>query len=179
MVTRFALLACAAICVGCANGAAPSTRPAAQVGALASPSITRFDIFVRNGPNDVVELALTRKAGRSTVTLVRPAYEGRPRVVLDSSGPSERDAERVVAMLDSFDIWAMNAPNAAGAACRPVGGRRNCIITFRDYSIVMLVRRGNRERAQRYTGLDTRSPNRRARALGDFILTWAREREGA
>jgi hypothetical protein len=174
-VKRGALLAITGLLVGCASAPAPN---AGTVPRTAAASITRFDIFVRNGRYDVAELALTRQGGRSTVTLARPEYEGRPRVLLDSVGPSEADAEKVVAMLDSFDIWAMNAPNAPGAACQTVAGQRNCIITFGDYSIVMLVRRGNRERVQRYTGLDTRSANRRARALGDFILAWAREREG-
>lgn len=165
----------AACTLGCAGGTAPNAVPASRP---ASGSIDRFDIFVRNWPDDVAELALSRKDGRTTVTLARPGYEGRRRVLLDSIGPSEQHAPKVAAMLDSFDIWAMNAPNASGAACQTAAGRRNCVITHQDYSIVMLVRRGNRERVQRYTGLDTRTGNRRARALGDFILSWAREREG-
>ena len=80
-------------------------------------------------------------------------------------------------MLDSFDIWAMNAPDAPGAACRTVNGQRSCAITWEDYSLVMRVESGGTARVQRYTGLERSTGNPSARALADFVLAWARERE--
>ena len=84
----------------------------------------------------------------------------------------------VVQMLNSFDIWALNAPDAPGAACRTVLGQRSCNITFNDYSLVMQVQRGREVRVQRYTGLEKRTSNQSARALGDFVFAWARKRDG-
>jgi len=84
----------------------------------------------------------------------------------------------VVRLLNSFDIWALNAPDAPGAACRTVLGERSCSITFNDYSLVMRVQRGREVRVQRYTGLEKSTSNRSARALGDFVFEWARQREG-
>ena len=81
-------------------------------------------------------------------------------------------------MLSSFDIWALNAPDAPGAACRTVLGQRSCSITFNDYSLVMQVQRGREVRVQRYTRLEKSTSNRSARALGDFVFAWARMREG-
>ena len=81
-------------------------------------------------------------------------------------------------MLRSFDIWALNAPDAPGAACRTVLGQRSCAITFNDYSLVMQVQRGREVRVQRYTGLEKSTSNRSARELADFIFAWARMREG-
>lgn len=80
----------------------------------------------------------------------------------------------VVRMLASFDIWALNAPDAPGAACKTVRGQRSCSITFNDYSLVMRVQRGRQVRVQRYTGLENSTSNQSARALGDFVFAWAR-----
>jgi hypothetical protein len=142
-----------------------------------SPPIDRLFIFVRKWPTEDVQLTLIRDAGESTVTLFRQARDGRPRIVLDSIGPAREDADMVVAMLASFDIWAMNAPNAAGAACRTVYGERYCAATIEDYSLVMRVESGDEVRVQRYTQLEKRTSSRSARALGDFVLEWARKRE--
>lgn len=142
-------------------------------------------LFVRNAAREAVELTLTRDARGNTVTLVRPDYDGRRRPwrrsgrVLDSIGPDEQDTDNMaVRMLNSFDIWALNAPDAPGAACRTVIGQRSCSITFNDYSLVMRVQRGREVRVQRYTGLEKSTSNPSARALGDFVFAWARKREG-
>ena len=172
------LLICAACCIGCTNRARPNALPAAPAEALVAPRIDRLDLFVRNAAREAVELTLTRDARGSTVTLVRPAYDGRRRMVLDSIGPAGQDPEMVLPMLDSFDIWAMNAPDAPGAACKTVRGQRSCSITFNDYSLVMRVQSGRQVRVQRYTGLEKSTSNRSARALGDFVFAWARKREG-
>lgn len=172
------LLICAACCIGCTKRAEPNELPASPARASVSPSIDRLLMFARDWPREEVELALTRKPGRSTVTLFRPARDGRPRIVLDSIGPGPDDAEEVRAMLNSFDIWAMNAPNAAGAACRTVNGYRNCTATANDYSLVMRVESGGQVRVQRYTHLEASTSSRSARALADFVLAWARKREG-
>jgi hypothetical protein len=112
------------------------------------------------------------------VTLARPAREN-PRVLLDSVGPAPLDAEMVRAMLDSFDVWAMNAPDAPGAACKTVLRIRRCYPTFKDYSLVMRVESGGEIRVQRYTGLQKNTSNRSARALGDFVLAWARQAQSS
>ena len=158
--------------VGCATRRADTVAPEAG-----SPAYDQIDIFVRNWPDDIVEFALVRKNGMTTVTLVRPAYDRQPRIVVDSVGPMIAYAPMVASLLDSFDLWAMNAPNAAGAACTTVAGQRNCVITTRDYSLVMQVKRGGKIRVQRYTGLAIRPRSPKARALGDFLLAWARQRE--
>ena len=85
----------------------------------------------------------------------------------------------VVRMLNAFDIWALNAPDAPGAACRTVMGERSCSITFNDYSLVMRVQSGQEVRVQRYTGLEKSKSNQSARALGDFVFEWARNRGGS
>jgi hypothetical protein len=143
-----------------------------------SPPIDRLFVYARTWPTEEVELALIRDAGESTVTLFRPARDGRPRIVLDSVGPGPEDVEEVGAMLDSFDVWAMNAPNAPGAACRTVNGQRSCAITFNDYSLVMRVESGGEVRVQRYTHLELSTASPSARALADLVLAWARKREG-
>jgi hypothetical protein len=99
--------------------------------------------------------------------------------LLESIGPTRKDAAEIVALLDSFDIWAMNAPDAAGASCRTERGRRKCVIAHNDYSVVMLVAGGGQVRVQRYIGLEQRTSSESARALGDYILAWARKREAA
>jgi hypothetical protein len=158
-----------ACCIGCSNSPSSPARSSAR--------IDRLFIYARNWPTEEVELALIREGGQSTVTLFRPARDGRPRFVLDSIGPSPNDAEDVRAMLESFDVWTLNAPNAPGAACRTVNGQRSCFPTFNDYSVVMRVESGGEVRVQRYTRLETTAGNREARGLGDFVLAWARKRD--
>jgi hypothetical protein len=160
-----------ALCIGCTD---PATSPAA------SPPIDRLLIFVRD-LNEDVTLHLTRNAGGSTVVLFRQASPGRPRIVLDSvgPGPKSQEPEEIRAMLASFDVWALNEPNAPGAACRTVNGQRSCAITLQDYSLVMQVERGGEIRVQRYTGLERSTSNKSARALADFVFAWARKREAS
>ena len=162
----------AAFCLGCT--VATPTEPERPT---PDTPIHRFLLYARNWPVEEVELALVRDTGGSTVTLFRPARDGNPRIVLDSVGPSSADAEEVRVMLDSFDVWELNAPNAPGAACRTVDGQRSCAITSNDYSLVMQVERGWDVRVQRYTGLESSMGSRQARALGDYVLAWARRRE--
>ena len=169
------LLICAACGIGCTHRVKPAAAPDA---AVVAPAIDRLDLFVRNAAREAVELTLTRDARGSTVTLGRPAYDGRPAVVLDAIGPGEPDADMVVRLLNSFDFWALNAPDAPGAACRTVMRQRSCSITFKDYSLVMRVQSGREVRVQRYTRLEKSTSNRSARALGDFVFEWARKREG-
>ena len=166
----------AACCLACTHSAKPNALSTASARTDVSPPIDRLFIFVRDWPREFVDLTLIRDAGTSRVTLARAVGNGRSRIVLDSVGA--KDEEMVVAMLDSFDIWAMNAPDAAGAACRTRNGNRSCSITFNDYSVVMRVESGGEVRVQRYTGLEWNKSSRSVRALGDFVLAWAREREG-
>jgi hypothetical protein len=170
------ILICAAACIGCSTRAgAQSTTPASA----ASRSLDVILIFVRDSDaREDVEFESVRKKGRTTIKLYREARPGRPRILLDSIPSGEKEPEQVTTILNSFDLWEMNAPNAKGAACRTVRGRRNCAIAFHDYSLVMQVERGRSVRVQRYTSLDDSSGNQTARALGDIILRWAREREG-
>lgn len=169
---RPARLIAAAFWLGC--GMATPTSPEPEIPA---PPIYRFLLYARNWPIEEVELALVRDTGGSTVTLFRPARDGRPRVVLDSVGPNPADTEEVRVMLDSFDVWALNEPNAPGAACRTVDGQRSCAITANDYSVVMQVERGWEVRVQRYTGLEQGTASAAVRGLGDYVLAWARRRE--
>jgi hypothetical protein len=176
MISRRGCLAVAAVAgaalalagVGCTNRASPNTRPAAPA------EIDRVDLFVRNAAREFVELTLTRESRGDTVTWYVQRYDGRLRPI----GPREQDTEMAVRLLSSFDIWALNAPDAPGAACRTVLGQRSCAITFDDYSLVMRVQRGQEVRVQRYTGLEKSTSNPSARALGDFVFEWARMREG-
>ena len=168
------VLICAAFWLGCSTAEPLSPDPQ-----IPDPPIHRFLLYARNWPTEEVELALVREIGGSTVTLFRPARDGRPRVVLDSIGPSPTDVEEVRAMLDSFDIWALNEPNAPGAACRTVDGQRSCAITWNDYSVVMQVERGWDVRVQRYTHLELGTSSASVRALGNYVLEWARRREGS
>lgn len=160
----------AAVCIGCSDS---PTSPAV------SPPIDRLFIFARTLTEDVT-LALIRDGGESTVVLFRQARDGQPRIVLDSIGPDpkEQEPEEIRVMLASFDVWALNAPNAPGAACRTVNGQRSCNITFNDYSLVMRVESGDDVRVQRYTGLERSTAVPSARALADFVLAWAHELEG-
>lgn len=161
-----------ALGTGCGDS---STSP----GPAASPRIDRLLVYARNWPVEEVEFAFTRGAAGSTVVLFRPARDGNPRVLLDSIGPVSEDVAEVRELLDTFDVWAMNHPNAPGAACRTVNGARSCNITWEDYSVVMLVESEGVVRVQRYTGLETRDGSWPARGLGDFVLGWARRVDAA
>jgi hypothetical protein len=163
-----------ASCIGCTHRAKPNALPATPAEAFVAAPIDRLDLFVRNAARQAVELTLTRDTRGSAVTWYVQRYDGRQRPI----GSAEEDTEMVVLMLNSFDIWALNAPDAPGAACKTVRGRRTCAITFNDYSLVMRVQRGGEVRVQRYTGLEKRMSNQAARALGDFVFAWARKREG-
>ena len=161
----------AACCIGCSDDA--PTSPAV------SPPIDVFLLYTRNWPTEEVELEVVRDAGETRVTLFRPARDAQPRVVLhESIGPGPEEPEKVREMLESFDVWALNAPNAAGAACSTKNGQRICNPTFNDYSLVMQVQSGGRVRVQRYTHLELSTAVPSARGLADFVLAWARELEG-
>ena len=174
--SRLYFLMVAACCIACTSRAGSNAEPMSVGGA--SPPIDRLNIFVRDWPTYDVELTLVRDARGSTLTLFRQARDGRPRIVLDSIGPAPQDPEEISALLDTFDIWAMNAPDAPGAACRNRFGMRSCAITFKDYSLVMRVESGGKVRVQRYTGLEKSTANQSARGLADHILALARKREG-
>jgi hypothetical protein len=164
------LLISAACCVGCTTGAKPNALPAE---AAVAPPIDRVDLFVRNAAREAVQLTLTRDTLGGTETWHVRRSDERQRPL----GPAEQDTDMVVRMLSSFDIWALNAPDAPGAACRTVMGQRSCAITFNDYSLVMRVQRGRQVRVQRYTHLEKSRSNQSARALADFVFAWARTRE--
>ena len=160
-------LALAACCIGCAN----RVVPVAPAEALVAPQIDRVDLFVRNAAREAVELSMTRHTGGRWF-VVQSDERRRP------LGPAVQDTDMAVRLLNSFDVWALNAPDAPGAACRTVMGQRSCSITFNDYSLVMRVQSGGQVRVQRYTRLEKSTSNRSARALGDFVFAWARMREG-
>ena len=181
------LVICAVCCIGCTNRAKPAVAPESDAAfrrgtpnalpappaeELAAPPIDRLDLFVRNAADEAVQLTLTRntRAGTVTWSVLRSDWRGRP------LGPVEQDTDTVVGMLNSFDIWALNAPDAPGAACRTVMGQRSCYITFNDYSLVMRVQSGRKVRVQRYTGLERSTSHRVARALADFVFAWARRK---
>jgi hypothetical protein len=163
------VLACAAYSIGCTDA------PTSPAQAFKSPPIDRLQIFVRDWPNEYVEIDVVRNAGQSTVIVFRPSQPGQPRILLDSIGPADRDAEEVAKLLKTFDVWAMAAPNAPGAACRMDGGGWTCNPTFNDYSLVMRVISGGVTRNQRYTRLEKTTSSNPVRALGDFILAWSRK----
>jgi hypothetical protein len=168
------VLICAACCAGCTHRVKPNASPAAPAEASVPHPIDRVDLFVRNAAREAVELTLARTTRGSTVTWYVQRYDGRLRPI----GRREQDTDLAVRMLNSFDLWALNAPDAPGAACKTVMGQRSCSITFNDYSLVMRVQSGREVRVQRYTGLEKSTSNRAARALGDFVFEWARTREG-
>ncbi len=165
----------AACCVGCASPAGPPTFPDREIPA---PGITRLAIFVRDWPDEYVEIALTRDALGSTLIIYRPPQPGMPRVLIDSIGPTREDPAEVAELLNTFDVWAMADSNAAGAACNTLSGFWRCSITFNDYSLVIGITAGGTKRAQRYTGLRGSESNTTARELGDFVFGMARKREG-
>lgn len=175
------LLICAASFLGCSSARrnAATTSPAE---AFVSPSIERLAVVVL-GEKESARLTVTRADGLSTVVLERLPRDGRRQAVLDSIGPAQLEPQMVSEMLKSFDLWALNAPNARGAACRTHNGERKCAITSNDYSVVMEVVSRGKVRAQRYTGLEKSESSavdgrRSARALGDYLLEWARRSEG-
>ena len=156
-----------------------STSPERVSPPLAASEIDRLAIFVRNWPDDYVEIDFRRQNGTSTLVLFRPPQPGVPRVLLDSIGPVTADPEEIVELLNTFNVWAMADSNAAGAACSTRSGQWVCNITSNDYSVVMLVQSGGVSRAQRYTRLEASTSNRTARALGDYVFAMMREREGS
>lgn len=168
------LLALAAVCA-----LACSDAPTAPDRSATAADIERMFVFVRNWPDEYVEIDFERHATGSTLIMYRPPQPGVPRVLLDSIGPVKDDPAQIVALLASFDVWAMADSNAAGAACSTKSGAWICKPTFQDYSLVMAVTRRGDTRAQRYTRLGESTSNQTARALGDLVLTWMRARTGA
>ena len=168
------LLICAACCVGCAARAKSDILPAAAAEASVTPPFDSLDLFVRNAAREAVALNLTRKSRGGTETWYVRRYDWRQRPL----GPAEQATDMAVRMLNTFDLWALNDPDAPGAACRTVMGQRSCSITFNDYSLVMRVQRGRQVRVQRYTRLEKSTSNPSARALADFVFAWARMLEG-
>jgi len=167
------LLACAVSFVGCGDSpTSPESSP-----------IDRVLIFVRDWPNDYVEINLTRTAAGSTVIMFRPpqvasgGLPAQPRILLDSIGPQQEEPEEIVELMKNFDVWALADSNAVGAACNTRNGYWACNITSNDYSVVMAVMRGGTTRAQRYTRLRESTSSKTARALGDYILAWKRRVE--
>src|SRR3712207_3133848 len=108
------LLICAVCCVGC-NSARPASPDRREV---AASEIDRLQIFVRDWPDDYVEIDFKRNAGESTLTIFRPPQPGAPRVLIDSIWPNREDPAEIVELLKSFNVWALAEPNAPGAACR-------------------------------------------------------------
>lgn len=161
-----------AVLCGFSCGSAP-TSPERAVPAA---EIDRLLVFVRNWPDEYVEIDFTRSARGNTLVMYRPAQPGVPRILLDSIGPQPDDPKEIVELLQTFDVWAMADSNAVGAACNTKRGGWICNPTFNDYSLVMAVTRRGVSRSQRYTRLGESSSNRRARALGDFVVAWSRAR---
>ena len=164
---------CAAFLIGCSDEPT-STSPD-------HPSINRLEMFVRDTrefPGEEVEFVLARSDSGSTLTVFRPAREWRPRLVLDSIGPGAQEPEEIREILASFDVWTMAAPDAPGAACAMANGQWICHPVSNDYTLVMGVASGDVYRAQRYTRLESSPASRPVRALGDFVLAWARRLEG-
>jgi len=163
-----------ALCASCSS----PTSPARESPPLAAAEIDRLLVFVRNWPDDYVEIDFQRQAGGSTLIMYRPPQPGVPRVLLDSIGPVTEDPEEIVELLNSFNLWALADSNAAGAACSTRSGQWVCHPTFNDYSLVMAVEAKGTTRAQRYTALGARTSSWPARALGDFVFAMMRERIG-
>jgi hypothetical protein len=161
------------LCASCAG----ATSPAESL-PLPASEIDRLLVFVRDSPDRYVEIDFQRQGGGSTLLVYHPSQPGVPRILLDSIGPVGADPAEIVELLDTFNVWAMADSNAAGAACSTNTGQWVCHPTFNDYSLVMAVESGGTSRAQRYTRLDGIAPNKRARALGDFVFAMMRKREG-
>ena len=161
-------------CFGCTDSSPvqPDTRVPAS-------SIERLQIYVRGWPIDEVELDMNVVEGQRRLILYRPARDGQPELLLASISPDMKEWENVDALLQSYDVWELANPDAPGAACRTYKGQPTCNPTFNDYSIAMRVIVGGVTRNQRYTRLDGDNSAHVARAMGDFVLAWAREREGS
>jgi hypothetical protein len=172
--TELVLLICAVCCLGCSKDdpTSPDTRW------LPASEIDRLLVFVRDWPNEYVEIDFKRNAGASTLIMYRPPQPGLPRVLLDSVGPSSEDPEEIAELLATFNVWALADSNAVGAACNTRSGQWVCNPTINDYSLVMGVESGGTFRAQRYTRLGESNSSKTARALGDFILEWKRRVAG-
>ena len=164
-----------ALCASCSS----ATSPARVSPPLAASEIDRLLVFVRDWPDDYVEIDFRRQAGGSTLIVYRPPQPGVPRILLDSIGPGTEDPPEIVELLDTYNVWALADSNAAGAACSTRSGAWVCNPTFQDYSLVMAVESGGTTRAQRYTRLDESAGNKTARALGDYVFAMMRKREGS
>ncbi len=164
----WAVSICAAAVIACDS--------AASTGPVPPQEIDRLLIFVRDWPNEYVEIDFKRTGGQSTLIMYRPPQPGIPRVLLDSIGPSTEDPVQVTQLLKDFNVWALADSNAAGAACNTKQGAWVCNPTFNDYSLVMAVTRRGQNRSQRYTRLGESGSNKTARALGDFVFAWSRQR---
>ena len=164
-----------AIAVACSVGC--GDEPTSPEREIAASEIDRLAIFVRDWPDEYVEIKLERNAGQSTLVIFRPPQPGVPRVVIDSIGPSKDDPEEITELLRKFDVWAMADSNAVGAACNTRSGQWVCNPTFNDYSVVIGVTGGGTTRAQRYTRLRESTSSKTARALGDYVLAIARRRQ--
>ena len=167
-VRGFAFAFCAACCVACSNSTSPEP--------VAAKEIDQLFVFVRDWPNEYVEIDFKRTGGQSRLLMYRPPQPGIPRVLLDSIGPSADDPPEIVQLLQDFNVWALADSNAVGAACNTKQGGWVCNPTFEDYSLVMQVTRRGQTRSQRYTSLERSTSNRTARALGDFVFAWSRKR---
>ena len=163
------------LCASCSN----ATSPDRVSPPLAASEIDRLLVFVRDWPDDYVEIDFKRQAGGSTLIMYRPPQPGVPRILLDSIGPVTEDPQEIVELLNSFNVWAMADSNAAGAACSTASGYWVCHPTFNDYSLVMAVEAKGTTRAQRYTALGQSGSNPTARALGDFVFAMMRKRHAS
>lgn len=163
-----AIATCAAVSIACSGADATGPVPASE--------IDRLLIFVRDYPNEYVEIDFKRQAGASTLIVYRPPQPGIPRILLDSIGPNTDDPPEVTQLLKDFNVWALADSNAVGAACNTKQGAWVCNPTFNDYSLVMAVTRRGQSRSQRYTRLGESTSSRTARALGDFVFALSRQR---
>ena len=154
-------------CMGCSDNPTGPDPMTSEIDEMA--------IFVRDWPDEYVEILLTREEGKSTLVIFRPPQPGVPRVLLDSIGPDDEDPPEIVELLNTFDIWEMADSNAVGAACNTKSGQWICNPTNNDYSLVIGVSRGGTRRAQRYTRLGESGSSQIARALGDYVFEMARK----
>lgn len=186
LVRRVVLASCVALGAGC--GDSHPAAPRGPQGPLSVPDIDLLRIFVRAWPgedsNEYVQVEFHRIDGRGMLILYRPAqpatgtWPAQPRLLLDSIGPQDGVPAEIVEIVNTWDVWAMTDSNAAGGACSTKTGQWACNITARDYSLVMGVGTGGTRQSQRYTGLETSTGNRAARALGDFVFAWSRRHGG-
>lgn len=169
---RLWLLVCAAALLGCGDDESTSPTPVSPP--LALSEIDRLVVFVRDWPDDYVEVDFRQQDGQSTVVMFRPPQPGIPRVLLDSIGPVTTEPAEIVELVNTFNVWAMADSNAAGAACSTRSGEWKCNPTFEDYSLVMFVQSDGVSRAQRYTRLGESGSNATALALGEYVFSWMR-----